>query len=109
MREYNIIEDISKLTHIKQFNLRKIASLYELDIANCIYESMSDDNVFKLDIGIGYLTINLVDDSVIYKFEPSKKLKNDINSVIVDKQSPLVNIIESKIDNKIFKTYKDIL
>ena len=74
MKEYNIIEDISKLTHIKQFNLRKIASLYELDIANCIYESISDDSEFKLDIGIGYLTISLLDDSIIYKFEPSKKL-----------------------------------
>ena len=105
----DLLDDLSKLTGIKQFNLKKLCVLAELDIANSIYELMHESNNMSIDLGIGILSIYLQDDDIIYNFEPSNNLKKLVNETVSNNESHLTKIIENKLDDKVLRTYKDIL
>lgn len=105
----DLLDDLSKLTGIKQFNLKKLNLLSELDIANSLYEIMQQSNRLDIDVGIGTLTIHLQGDEVVYCFEPSNNLKKLVNETVTNNESHLVKIMENKLDDKIVRTYKDIL
>ena len=105
----DLLDDLSKLTGIKQFNLKKLCALTELDIANSLYEVMQESDNVSIDLGIGILNIYLQGDEVIYNFEPSSNLKKLVNETVANNESHLAKIVASKLDSKVLRTYKDIL
>ena len=69
---------------------------------------MSQDTTI-IDIGIGQLCVQVVDNGIQYKFIPSAKLEKYMIDTILNKKNPLVNTIESTLVNRIVRAYKDML
>lgn len=106
----NIIEDLEKLTNVKESILRRILSCMEYCIADsAIEETYDGKNIIKCDIGIGKLSIEIIDDCLHYSFKPSPSLETSLISAINDKENVLEEKLSANIDRYIYKTYKDML
>lgn len=109
MKRY-LLKDISPLTNIKDKIINKMSNISELCICDYINElDMIDEDVLNIDIGIGIISMLIVDDEIQYSFSPSESLEKMIIKTIEDKESPLVNKLEVNLENKINSTYKDIV
>lgn len=70
---------------------------------------MKNESPTEMDIGIGTLLISDNEETVKYKFIPSKALEELVNETIQNKKSPLELKLEKNLVNKILNTYKTIL
>lgn len=70
---------------------------------------MKNESPTEMDIGIGTLLISDDEETVKYKFIPSKVLEESVNETIQNKKSPLELKLEKNLVNKILNTYKTIL
>ena len=107
---YDLLKNVSSLTLIKPSILNSIINIEEdciCDYTLDIYES--DDDIIEIDIGIGTLYINIIEDELTYKFVPSKRLEKKIINTINSGESYLEKDIESKLNSKLFNTYKELL
>ena len=107
---YDLLKNVSALTLIKPSILNSIINVTEdciSDYALDIYES--DNDIMEIDIGIGTLYINIVEDELTYKFVPSKRLEKKIINTVNSGESYLAIDIESKLNSKLFNTYKELL
>lgn len=106
----NLVEDVATLTTINKKSLQKL-----LDIAvYCINETIEEDvlasnGVSEIDLGIGELYIQYVNNELKFKFIPSAKLKEGIIDTIKGKQNNLEITLEKTLVDKITHTYKDII
>ncbi len=106
----NVIEDISTLTTIKSDYLNSLVKKSEWCICSYVEETLlKKENITKIDIGIGYLSILIEDNTIKYKFIPSEKLEDAIRKTIIDDKNPLKLKLEKVLVDKITNVYKELL
>lgn len=108
--QQNLIRDISALTAVSNKTLNKIVDVAELCFCDYINElDITNEDVVNIDIGIGTLSLLLMDDSMQYQFTPSYRLEQQLINTIENKISPLVNSAQSNLEHKLRTTYKELL
>ena len=104
-----LLDDLSTLSTIPCQFLDKLKDKAEEIVAYDVFESVKNlENSASIDIGIGILLIYLENDSIYYKFKPSKSLDTRIRKSLKTGVPTLVEKIENVLSNKITKTYKDL-
>lgn len=103
----NLIKELSILTTIPEGSLSKLLNKTELCLCDNIYEQYQSSNLISVDIGIGELSIGVIDDVIKYKFIPSIQFNNSVKETLKG-TSPLKQEIDNKLKNKICNTYKDL-
>lgn len=107
---YNLIKNISSITLIKSSILNKLVEISESCICDYALNTVEEDeDVFSIDIGIGTIYINILDNELQYKFVPDKKLEKKLIRTLDTKESPLVIEAENKLNQRIINTYKELL
>ena len=105
-----VTEGLSKLTTIDPKALDRLIDLGECVIVDSILEGIeSRENPVEIDVGIGTLTVQILDDSVRYRFSPSAKFGDDVGNAIRHGANPLDKKVESTLVDKFINTYKDLL
>lgn len=106
----NLIEDVSTLTTINKRNLNKLIEVASYCINETIEEDLLDgSNVSDIDIGIGELHIQYVDNELKFKFIPSAKLREEIIDTIKGKHNNLELVLDKNLVDKITNIYKEII
>lgn len=107
---YDLIDNLGSLTLIKSSILNKQVEISENCICDYILEAIeNDEDIITINIGIGILSINISDDEISYKFVPNKKLEKKLLKTIETEESPLVEQVEKKLNQRILNTYKELL
>lgn len=105
-----VTEGLSKLTTIDTKALDRLIDLGECVIVDSILEGMATkESPIEVDVGIGTLTVQILDDSVRYRFSPSAKFGDDVGNAIRHGANPLDKRVESALVDKFINTYKDLL
>lgn len=106
---FDTLKDLSILTTIDESVLVKLFDKINLCIANDVNEAMiAESNLFDIDLNFGILHIKIDDDSIKYRFEPSKRLESLIGKA-VEQENKLVSTIESSLASKVQNVYKTLL
>ena len=109
MKRY-LLKDVSYITNINDKIIDKLSNIAKLCICDYINElDIIDEDVLNVDIGIGIISMLIVDDEIQYSFSPSTILEEALIKTIEDKESPLINKLEVNLEKKINSTYKDIV
>ena len=105
-----VLEDLNVLTTIPLTALQDLRDQGIDCIAHSVLENILSENpLTELDIGIGILYIKLEDESIKYRFIPSKKLEDTVAFTVLTKQSPVVSRAETALKEKVESTYKNFL
>ena len=105
----DIVQDISTLTTVQKSSIDRLCIQAIKCVCYCICEALSkNEKDLCLDIGIGSLFINIGEDSVKYRFEPSMFMDNSIIDSVLSGKNPVIEDIESSLLNKVNTTNKDI-
>ena len=109
----NLLNDLTQLTQIPIETLLNMKRVAEKDIAHIFYENyvLYDKEEITIDIGIGnlILRINKNEEYITYEFVPFKSLENLLLNSIEDKESPLINSVESTLSQKVMSLYKELV
>lgn len=109
MQQY-LLQDLSAVSAIPVKTFTKLVELSEYCISDMVNElDMSDDDLLELDIGLGTISILIVDDSVQYAFSPSSALEDIIVKTLEDKMTFLTDALERNLESKLLATYKELL
>ena len=107
--EYDLIEDLSKLTTINELSLNRVFDKVQWCICDYIEAAVTSGvNTVDINIGFGTLTINIDNDSIKYRFKPNKKLETAIIGTMLDDKNPLKFELENNLVQKITNIYKDM-
>ena len=110
MKDADLISDISLLTSVPYKTLKNLCDKGNECICHSVMENDVDGSVDTIvDIGIGQLTITVVEDSIFYKFKPSPTLEDMLVETITNHKDPLVTDIEQNLVSRILNTYKDLV
>lgn len=105
-----MIDKLSELTTIPNKALNSLVEKSSWIICDEIYTNLLQNiNTTSIDIGIGTLIIINEEDSIRYKFIPSKQLEEAIVDVCTKKKNPLTFNLETALAKKITDTYKDFI
>ena len=105
----NICKDLSTLTTVPLFSIEKLMSKFQDSICYTIQEELaSNNNSMEIDIYIGKLFIEIIDDNIYYKFIPSKDFEADVMTTIKTGVCPLISKLEDSIQTKITRAYKEL-
>ena len=108
-KPYNVVEDIATITTIPVASLNKLCDKTICCICNNVEENLlAGQYITESNIGCGSLIVSVENDSIQYKFVPSKKFERALVKTVNDKKNPLVVILENTFANRIVKTYKDM-
>lgn len=108
--KYDIIKDTSTLTTVPEKTLRRLITKQVYCINDAVEEMrQSGDNIVDLDIGLGTLSIGVINDNIYYKFIPSDELDVSVKSSILNEQNLLEDALEAALVDKLTNTYKDLL
>lgn len=106
MKSYNLIEDVQALTQIPLNTLMKLIDISTKDIAQIINLSKNNsEDINIINIGIGNLNYQFVDDELIFSFEPTSEL----TSYIVNNNMPVTEAVSERLKNKVMATYKELM
>ncbi len=106
----NVIKDISTLTTINEDYLKSLVTKSEWCICSYIEESiLKKETITKIDIGIGFLSVLVEDNTIKYKFIPNKELEEAIRDTVINDKNPLKLKLEKSLVDKITKMYKEYL
>ena len=106
----DLTKDISILTTIKEDYLDNLIKKSEWCICSYVEETiLKKENITKIDIGIGSLSILVEDNSIKYKFIPSEELENSIRTTIINDKNPLKLKLEKVLVDRITNVYKELL
>ena len=105
-----LVEDLETLTTIPESTLNKLIAKVCFCICEAVEESvLAHEQITEIDVGIGTLYIQTVEDSVKYKFIPSAKLNEAVVTTIKEGKSPLVKLVEATLKDRITNVYKQLL
>lgn len=105
----DIIGDVCTLTTIPRRSMNRLVKHENWCICEALQESqLKKESISVLDIGIGTLYIEVGEETVQYKFIPSKSLEANIVETITSGKNPLVVNLEDTFADRITKTYKDV-
>lgn len=105
----DLLKDLSTLTCTKEYTFDYLKDLSISDICQCVLESKYDGNVSEIDIGIGVLTISILDDELSFYFAPSDDLEKELLETLIKDNSKLRDKVESRISSKMIKLYKELV
>ncbi len=105
-----ITEDVSKITGLPYSYLNRIMERIQdcicynvqTDLKNCI-------NICSVDINIGQLIIQIMDNEIKYKFIPSTGFEQDLIDTIQKGECPLISKLENNLSEKVLSTYQDLM
>jgi hypothetical protein len=107
---FDLIEDLSKLTSIPLWQFQKLQQLTKEDICQCFVDSMNnEEEICKIDVGIGNLFIGVKDDNIVYKFIPDKQLEQMMIESANAGKEYLKDRIEISNNMRMLKIYKELL
>lgn len=105
-----LINDINSLTNITTGTLNELVELSEKCICHNIYENLLNKNsTAEYDIGIGILYIKYEDNNIKYKFIPNKEFEEKVVKTVVDMESPVIEMVESTLRQRVESTYKKLI
>lgn len=115
--EYNVVKDVSTLSTIPEKALNKLNNKVLYCISDALVEAISDaistengeDFAVDLDLGIGKLSIGFVDNSIKYKFTPSKDLETSVKQAVLNEQNLLEDVLDKSYVEKIENVYKELI
>lgn len=106
----NLITDMSNVTQITPRIMYKLSEIIKLLICDYINEAdLIGDDVISIDIGFGTIEFRLNEDTVTYNFIPSDELENNIVYTLEEKKNPILEVMETNLEKRLFNTYKDLL
>lgn len=106
----DVVEDVSRLTLIPRTSLDSLVEKANYSICHSIEESLiKNESITEVNISIGKISIFVDNETIKYRFEPSRSLEDAIKETVISKKSPLVNKIEESLVDKITNVYKDLL
>ena len=106
----DLIKDISVLTDVSENTLNKFLPLCNYCIGHSVHESQcTHSDISEIDLGFGELHIKVESDSIKYKFIPSKELETMLVKTVTQHTSPIILKLESNLQEKIDRTYKELL
>ena len=110
---YDIISDLSTLSTIPEKTLGKLSAKVVYCICDAVAEALaedaSEDRSVDLDIGIGTLSIGLVDDAIKYKFVPNETLETSVKQTVLNERNLLEDALEKSFVDKITNVYKELI
>lgn len=108
--EFNLLNDISTLTTVPLSALYKLVDKASWCICNNVEETfLNSNNITEINIGtLGTLVIEVVEDTIEYRFIPNKKLDKYIIDTIVNKKNPLIDQLDNTLASRLIDTYKDL-
>ena len=107
MNNYDLINDMQVLTQIPLNTINKLVDIAIKDVAQIILTSSKEENgISAIDIGIGDLKYQFVDDNIVFSFEPTEYLVDLISN---KKTTILEDSISEKLKNKVLSTYKELM
>lgn len=105
----NIVDELSKLTTINPNIISKLFSKIIWCLSDGVYKAqINNDNTISADLSFGTLKIEVLDDKIKYRFEPSKNLEKSLINTVVNEQNELELVVEKSIVNKLSDRYKDM-
>lgn len=108
--EFSLIKDLATLTNIPMEIWEKFIRVANKDIAQCMFETIkSQESSFSIDIGIGILYIKYEEDNILYKFIPNESLEKEVEKVITERHSPLIQIGTKQFVTRLNNTYKEFI
>lgn len=106
----NLIKDISILTDVNESTLNKFTSICNYCIGHAVHETdCLHEDTTKIDIGFGELHIKVDEEGIRYRFIPSKELENTLVKTVTKHISPVITALETNLQEKIDRTYKELL
>lgn len=104
---YDLIKDVAVLTTIPEKTLKKLSTKAIYCINDAVVDAAGEPA--DIDIGIGTLSISVVNDKVVYKFVPSKEFEESIKNSVINEQNLLEDALEASLVDKITNVYKEFL
>ena len=105
----NLLVDISRISLIKASIFDKLKDIAESCICDYLYEAkILDDDLIEIDIGIGKISILILNDSLEFKFRPSMHLEKSLVKSLQKNSSVLVKEVENGLESKLLSTYKEL-
>lgn len=105
----NMITDLSAVTTISPASTQKILSKFQDCLCYAVQEALGNhETEIELDIYIGKLMIEVIDDVVQYKFVPSASFERDVSDTVISGVCPMFNRVENAIQGKIMGAYKEL-
>lgn len=105
----HLIQDLSTLTTIGKYNLDQLVSKSIAIISHDVEESLRDHEITtSIDIGIGTLHIRHDDNSIRYKFMPSRRLDDTVLATCKSRKSNLMLEVDEALGERIKNIYKDL-
>lgn len=102
MSDININQELSILTTIDPQTFNKLDEKKVYCISDAVYKNMLSKNTkTSIDIGIGTVEINILNDCIKYRFVPSKFLENTIINTITKGQNELTYQLEKSLIRKL--------
>lgn len=106
----NLLKDISVLTDVSENTLKKFIPIITYCISHAVYESVCEkQDVVDIDLETGQLKIKIDSDGIKYRFVPSKDLEKLILQTVTTRNSPILNKLENNLQNKIDRSFKELL
>lgn len=105
-----IIEDIALLTNVTENTLEKFIPICKYCIGHNVHENLCQKkDITEIDFGFGVLNIKIDDCEIRYKFIPSKELEDVLVKTITQHTSPIITKLENNLQEKLDRTYKELL
>jgi hypothetical protein len=106
--QLNVVNDLGTLLRIPNKVMSELSSKECLCIGSIIHEaSKAGEQVVVINIGIGTLSVNLVD--MQCKFVPGKELKNAIKRSLTSEIDPLELVLEQALSEKLIAACEEVL
>ena len=106
----NLLNDISVLTNVSESTLKKFTPIINNCIGHAVHETeCAKEDITKIDLSIGQLIIKISYDGIHYRFVPSKELENILVKTVTTGSSPILDKLETNLQQKIDRTYKELL
>ena len=106
---FNIKEDLSKLTTIDVLYINRIFDKIIWCMSDYVQEAIdSGEDSVEVNFGFGSVIINIEEDSIKYRFKPSKTLDDAIIGTVIDGKNCFTLTLEKNLAQKITNIYKDM-
>ena len=105
----DVIRNVSTITTIPKAQLDSVIDKEILCIVNDVVTKDSDESILDFDVGVGTIKIKVDSTSIQYKFLPSIKLEKVLKQAVSTGQSPLQQMCEKQISDRVLSAYKELL
>lgn len=105
----DVKNSLSTLTTVNELAINRLFDKITWIISDAVEQAeLSGEDNIELDLGFGIIKILLNDDSIKYKFIPSKLTETTIVDTIVNGKNQLTLEIEKNLVSKLSNLYKEM-